>query len=168
MSPCARGLSFIQLFVTPWTEACKAPLPMGFPGWVAISSSGGFPDPGIEPPSSALSGRFFIAERLEKPIKEDNWCQFKRSMGRVAECSSSHMVHIGHGDWKPIRIEFPGSARGHGVLKRRSAKCQPPTHPFNRWEWSCSTMVGSVMMRSKEGITTYSELNNENTNLPLL
>ena len=131
MSPCARGLSFTQFFATLWTEACKAPLCMGFPGWVAISSSGGFSRPRIEPPFSAVAGRFFIAEPLEKPIKEDNWCQFKRVMGRVAECSSSHMVHIVHGDWKPIRIEFPGNARGHGVLRRLSAKGQPPVHPFN-------------------------------------
>ena len=28
---CARTLDHVQLFVTPWTEASHAPLPMGFP-----------------------------------------------------------------------------------------------------------------------------------------
>ena len=41
---CARSLSCIQLFATPWTVARQAPLSMGFSRtrileWVAISSS---------------------------------------------------------------------------------------------------------------------------------
>ena len=35
--------------------------------WVAIPSPGAPPDPGIEPMSSALAGRFFTAESLGKP-----------------------------------------------------------------------------------------------------
>ena len=29
---CAQLLNHVQLFVTPWTVACHAPLSMGFPG----------------------------------------------------------------------------------------------------------------------------------------
>jgi len=41
---CAWSLSCVQLFATPWTVACQAPLSMGFSRtrileWVAISSS---------------------------------------------------------------------------------------------------------------------------------
>ena len=44
----------------------------GFLDRLPFPPLGDFPDPGIEPPSSAVAGRFFIAEPLEKPIKEDN------------------------------------------------------------------------------------------------
>ena len=47
-------LSRVQLFVTPWTVACKAPLFLGFfkqEYWsgVVIPSPGDLPDLGIEP-----------------------------------------------------------------------------------------------------------------------
>ena len=52
-------LSRVQLFVTPWTVACCAPLSMGFSrqeywsGLLFISPQD-LPDPGIEPRSPAL------------------------------------------------------------------------------------------------------------------
>ena len=44
---CSLSLSFVQLFVTPWTRACKAPPSMGFPSqeyWsrLPFSSSRGY------------------------------------------------------------------------------------------------------------------------------
>ena len=59
--------SHVQLFETPWTVACQAPLPMGFSRqeyWSGLPfpSPGDLPDPGIEPASlssSALAGMFF-------------------------------------------------------------------------------------------------------------
>ena len=52
-------LSRVQLCITPWTAACQAPLPMGFSRqeyWSGLLCPlpGDFPDPGIEPKSSAL------------------------------------------------------------------------------------------------------------------
>ena len=52
-------LSCVQLFETPWTIACQAPLSMGFPRqehWSGLPfpSPGDFSDPGIEPRSPAL------------------------------------------------------------------------------------------------------------------
>ena len=46
-------------FATPWTVACQASLPIGFPRqeyWsgLPLPSPGDFPDPGIKPPSPAL------------------------------------------------------------------------------------------------------------------
>ena len=35
--------------------------------WVAITFSGGLPDPGIKAPSPVLAGRFFITEPPVKP-----------------------------------------------------------------------------------------------------
>ena len=57
---------------TPWTVAHQTPLSMGFfqariLEWVATSSSGDLPDPGIEPVSPALAGGFFTTEPPGKP-----------------------------------------------------------------------------------------------------
>ena len=65
-------LTCVQLFVTPRTGALQAPLSMGFPRqeyWSALPflSPGDLPDPGIEPASPALEGRFFTT----KPVRKD-------------------------------------------------------------------------------------------------
>ena len=62
-----QSLSHVQLFATPWTIACQAPLSMGFPRqeyWSGspFSSPGDLPNPEIEPESltfPTLTGRFF-------------------------------------------------------------------------------------------------------------
>ena len=59
-------------FVTPWIVAYQVPLSMGFPRqeyWSGLPfpSPGDLPDPGIEPESPALAGRFFTAEPPGKP-----------------------------------------------------------------------------------------------------
>ena len=64
-------LSRSQLFVTPWTVAHQAPLSMGFSRqeyWsrLPFPSPGDFPDPGIEPMSPALAGKFFTTQPPEK------------------------------------------------------------------------------------------------------
>ena len=53
--------------VTPWTAAHQAPLSMGFPRqeyWCGLPfpSPGDLPEPGIEPASPALAGKFFTME----------------------------------------------------------------------------------------------------------
>ena len=63
-------LNCVQLFVTPWTVACQAPLSMGFSRqeyWngYPLPSPGDLPDPGFEPLSPAsllywLAGGFFF------------------------------------------------------------------------------------------------------------
>ena len=69
--------SHIWLFVTPWTVAHQAPLSMGFPRqeyWSGLPFPPpvDFPDPGIEPESSAspaLARGFFTTEPRGKPNK---------------------------------------------------------------------------------------------------
>ena len=61
---CICMLSCVQLFATPWTVAYQAPLPMGFSRqeyWSGLPfpSLGDLLDPGIEPVSPAMAGRFF-------------------------------------------------------------------------------------------------------------
>ena len=67
------SLSRVQLFVTPWTVTCQAPLSMGFfrPDYwsgLPLASPGDLPDPGIKPTSPALAGGFFTTEPLGKSI----------------------------------------------------------------------------------------------------
>ena len=57
-------LSRVRLFATLWTVASQAPLSMGFSRqeyWSGLPypPPGDIPDPGIEPVSHALAGRFF-------------------------------------------------------------------------------------------------------------
>ena len=67
--------SWVQLFVTPWTEACQAPLSMGFSRqqyWSGLPCPppGELPDPGIKPTSlksPALADGFFITSTPGKP-----------------------------------------------------------------------------------------------------
>ena len=74
---CARSLSRVQLFETPWTLAHQAPPFMKFSSqeyleWFGIFCSGDLPDPGIKPVSPACAGRFFITEPPEKPRAHSN------------------------------------------------------------------------------------------------
>ena len=56
-------LSHVQLFATPWTLACQAPLSLGFSrSGLPFPTPGDLPDPGIELKtlkSPALVGGFF-------------------------------------------------------------------------------------------------------------
>ena len=71
----AQSLSHVQLFATPWTIACQAPLSLGFSRqeyWSGLPfpSPGDLPDPGIEPESfvsPALAGGFITTAPPGKP-----------------------------------------------------------------------------------------------------
>jgi len=63
-------------FATPWTVALQAPLSMGYPRheyWSGLPfpTPGDLSDPGIEPASLALAGRFFTIETPGKPYLMD-------------------------------------------------------------------------------------------------
>ena len=67
--------------MTPWTVAHQAPLSMGVPRleyWngLPFPSPGDLRNPGIEPSSPALAGRFLTTEPPGKPINvhgEEKW-----------------------------------------------------------------------------------------------
>ena len=70
--------SRVGLFVTPWIVAPQAPLSMGFPRqeyWSGLPfpSPGDLSNPGIEPRSPALAGRFFTTEPLGNLHKHSDW-----------------------------------------------------------------------------------------------
>ena len=63
----------IRLFVTPWTVLHQAPLSMEFPRqeyWSGLPfpTPGDPPNPGIKPPSLALTGKFFTTVPPGKTI----------------------------------------------------------------------------------------------------
>ena len=64
---CACSVTYVQLFATPWTVACQAPLSMGL-SWqeywsgFSLPPPGDLPDVGIKPTSPVLAGGFFTAE----------------------------------------------------------------------------------------------------------
>ena len=63
----AQSLSRVQLFATPWTVACQAPLFVEFSKqeyWsgLPLHSPGDLPGPGIKPASPVLAGGFFTTE----------------------------------------------------------------------------------------------------------
>ena len=60
-----KPLSHVQLFATPWTVACQAPLSMDFSrqdywSWSPSPSPGDLPDSGTEPACPILAGGFFF------------------------------------------------------------------------------------------------------------
>ena len=69
-----KSLSHVRLFAIPWSVVYQASLSMGFSRqeyWSGLPfpSLGNLPDPGIEPVSPALAGRFFTTKPLGKPAK---------------------------------------------------------------------------------------------------
>ena len=68
-----ESLSHVQLFVTPWIVARKAPLSMEILQarilkWFLFPSPGSLPDPGIEPRSPTLWADSLPSEPPGKPI----------------------------------------------------------------------------------------------------
>ena len=71
--------SCVQLFVTPWTVACQAPLSMGFSRqeyWSGLTfpSPGDLPNPGNEPRSPTLQADTLSSEPPGKPPEVGDSC----------------------------------------------------------------------------------------------
>ena len=86
---CVCVLSCVQLFATPWTAACQAPLSTGFSRqeyWSGLlfPTLGDLPDPGIKPASlasPALAGGFLTIVPPGKQISPPNlWLIFLVSL----------------------------------------------------------------------------------------
>ena len=65
-------------FATPWTAAHQTPLSTGFSRqeyWngLPFPPLGDLPDPGIEPESPALAGRFFTTVPPGNPLEKHPW-----------------------------------------------------------------------------------------------
>ena len=87
-------------FATPWILTYQAPLSMGYPRqeyWSGLPfpSPGDLLDPGIEPKSPALVGRFFTIEPPRKP-----YSTYKRTYFNSGLIKSSLLV-----DWTKLFAE---------------------------------------------------------------
>ena len=71
-----RVLSYVQLFATPWTAACQAPLSVELcrqEYWseLPFPPPKDLPNSGNEPTSPTLPGGFFTTEPPGKPVKRE-------------------------------------------------------------------------------------------------
>ena len=129
--PChAQSLSCAQLFATPWTVACQAPLFMGFSRqeyWSGLPfpPPGDLPNPGIHPRSSARVGRFFTTK--------SEAAQSCPTLGHPMDCSlpgsSLHGIL-----WEKVlewvAISF---SRGSSRPRDRTRVSRIPGRLFNLW-----------------------------------
>ena len=114
---CAQWPSHVWLFVTPWAIAHHAPLPMSFPrqeyqSGLPCPPPGELPNPGIEPTSPALAGRFLITRPPGRPIVycESESCSVISdslwSLGLYSPCSSPGQ-NTRVGSWFLLQGIFP-------------------------------------------------------------
>ena len=94
--------SHVRVFATPWTEACQAPLSMGFPRqkcWSGLSflSPGDLLNSRIEPESSAMTGKFF-----KVPLR----CGFDSWVVKI----------LWRRKWQPTSAFLPGKSHGQRSL----------------------------------------------------
>ena len=101
-----ESLSCVQLFVTPWTGVCQAPLSMGFSKqeyWSGLPFPypGDLPDPGIDPRSPTFQAHSLPSEPL----------------GNFSE-SESEVTQLCPTLCNPVDCSPPGSSV-HGILQAR-------------------------------------------------
>ena len=63
--------------------------------WVAISFPGDLPDPGIEPTSPALAGRFFTTEPAGRPHNDAYMSLYKKSI----KCTTQRNPYV---NYRPV------------------------------------------------------------------
>ena len=111
---------------TPWTIAHQAPLSMGFlrpEYWsgVPFPSPGKLPDPGIEPRSPVLAGRFFTTEAPGRPNRHGS-CSLVPNLGRgllqvTPDSSCKGCMGPSQARWCPRAIgRRLGRGRGRGYI----------------------------------------------------
>ena len=89
----------VNSFVTPWTVPHKAPLSMIFHkqqywSWLPFLFPGDLPDPGMEPRSPALTGKFFTTEPPRKSIKKLKVVLYNHIQGTMGEITTNSTWEI--------------------------------------------------------------------------
>ena len=113
---CGLVAQLCRPFVTPWTVARQAPLSMGFSRqgyWrgLPFPPPGDLSNPGIEPVSPALAGRFFTTEPPGKPGQVGREVRNHEHLAS-AHSSQGHADAMGtHGEDKalPPTTSAPGT-----------------------------------------------------------
>ena len=95
---CVQWLSHVQFFEVPWTVVHQATLSMELSRqeyWSGLPfpPPWDLPDPGTEPASPALAGRFFTTEPPGKPLNQWTKDYFYFRITRLSdwECSESEL-----------------------------------------------------------------------------
>ena len=131
VSWCLFAQSFIhvQLFTTPWTVACQAPLSLGFPRqeyWSGLPfpAPQDLPQPGIKSMSPVLADGFFTTEP-RKPWGDAYWY--------IKHFSNSHVLFTGgkanvHPENIPVssRVQFSRSVVSDSLWPRALQHARPP------------------------------------------
>ena len=103
--------------------------------WAAISSPGDLPDPGIEPRSPALAGRFFSTESPGKPINQ--YKNFK---------NCCHLSNKSQRCTFPISLQFSSSPQSKLVLQRTAPSC-PEVEVLKVWSsQSAATALSGLLL----------------------
>ena len=87
-------LSHVQLFVTPWTVACQAPLSVEFSRpeyWSGLPfrSPGDLPTPGIELTSLAMQADSLPLSHWQSPMIIMTWPQISLNLLRSVTCGTT-------------------------------------------------------------------------------
>ena len=117
---CAKSLSRVQLFVTPWTAATRLLYPWNFPGkntGLGISSRY-LPDPEIKLMSPALAGKLLTTRPPGKSLSS------VQSLSQVWLCDPMNCSMPG----LPVHHQLPESTQTH--VHRVSDAIQP-SHPLS-------------------------------------
>ena len=136
--------SRIWLFVTPWTVARQAPLPMGFSRqeyWSRLP--GDHPNPGIKPLSLASSALAVGSLPLVPPAKS-----LVRS-GTEIQNHQRHCEGLIHVD----SISFSGSINPHLLLYGSLCICRKPTKHHCFWKRCCLKMNLCPFLENKSGLS---------------
>ena len=122
---CSPPESCPTLLWPPWNADCQAPLSRGFPsksigmGCYFLLQGMDLPDPGIEPASPGLAGRFFTTEPSEKPSSVPRTCFF-------------------------FFFPIPAPNSFHNPKLLHSHPENPFT--FKRWFWCCCVNAGGKVL----------------------
>ena len=120
-------LSLVQLFATPWTVVCQAPLSVGFPRqeyWSGLPflSPRDLPDPGIEPWYPSLQSGCLTSEPPGKSDVKNKSKLFSREVVIIQARMVSDLNHrIVMRSWildELFKVQMMGFVRtGEGVLE---------------------------------------------------
>ena len=148
---CAKSLSRVRLFATPWTVAHQAPLSMGFSRqeyWSGLPGPppGDLPDPGIEPVSPvapALQADSLPLSRRGSPHTDLTLVRMAvtKNAGKAVKKREPSYTAGGNVSWfnrygKPYggktrnRVTARSSNPTPGHISRQNYKSKRHTHPY--------------------------------------
>ena len=149
---CAKSLSHVWLFMTPWTVAHQAPLSMVFPRqeyWSVLPHPppGDLPNPGIKPTSSMLAGGFLTISATWEAlivVMAVHLCEYTKNHWIVLLLLLSHFSHVWLCETPETAAHQAPPSLGFSRQEHWSGLPFPsPMHESEKWKWSRSVMFDS-------------------------